>query len=456
MTNKSQHASKISQILAEFKSIKNSKLKISTNKTTTNLFRGRKQGTTQRLSMRELNDVVSIDAKSKTAVVEGMCSYERLLQQTLALGLMPAVVPQLKTITLGGAVTGIGIESSSFKYGFPHETVTQLEILTGLGKVIQATPTNEHQDLFYGFPNSYGTLGYALSLTIKLVPTKSFVKLKYIKFTTPREYFKALKLACDKSSWEGERLDFIDGVIFGPEEMYLVLATMVANAPYTSDYTYKNIFYRSIQTRSEDYLTIKDYLWRWDTDWFWCSKSLGAQNPIIRRIYGAKRLHSGFYMKLFGLETKYHPRAKLDKLLRKPLQEPIVQDVTVPIQSAEAFLKFFNSNIGIEPIWNCPVRQLDGSKVWTLFEMKPKQLYLNFGFWDSADANPHQPDGYHNRQIESKIIKLKGRKSLYSDSFYNEDAFWTIYNQVGYDILKAKYDPSARFKDLYQKTVLKG
>jgi hypothetical protein len=28
-------------------------------------------------------------------------------------------------------------------------------------------------------------------------------------------------------------------------------------------------------------------LWRWDTDWFWCSKNLFAQNPLVRRLTGA-------------------------------------------------------------------------------------------------------------------------------------------------------------------------
>ena len=38
---------------------------------------------------------------------------------------MPLVVPQLKTITLGGAVTGLGIESTSLRSGMPHESVTR-------------------------------------------------------------------------------------------------------------------------------------------------------------------------------------------------------------------------------------------------------------------------------------------------------------------------------------------
>ena len=41
-------------------------------------------------------------------------------------------------------------------------------MLTGDGEVVVATPDGEHADLFRAFPNSYGTLGYALRLVIDL------------------------------------------------------------------------------------------------------------------------------------------------------------------------------------------------------------------------------------------------------------------------------------------------
>ena len=112
-----------------------------------------------------------------------MTTYEDLVDATLPHGLMPLVVPQLKTITLGGAVTGLGIESTSFRNGCPHESVLEMDILTGDGRVVTARPDNEHRDLFFGFPNSYGTLGYALRLRIELEPVRPFVHLRHLRFT---------------------------------------------------------------------------------------------------------------------------------------------------------------------------------------------------------------------------------------------------------------------------------
>ena len=58
-----------------------------------------------------------------------MTTYEALAAATLPHGLMPLVVPQLKTITLGGAVAGLGIESTSFRHGLPHESVREMDVL---------------------------------------------------------------------------------------------------------------------------------------------------------------------------------------------------------------------------------------------------------------------------------------------------------------------------------------
>src|SRR5437016_6238718 len=156
-------------------------------KRTSNLFRFRdaKADAAGELDVSAFGHVLSVDPVTRTARVGGMTTYEDLCDATLPHQLMPLVVPQLKTITLGGAVTGLGIESTSLRNGMPHESVTAMEILTGDGRVVTATAAGEHAELFRGFPNSYGTLGYALSLTIELEPVAPFVHLRHYAFASP-------------------------------------------------------------------------------------------------------------------------------------------------------------------------------------------------------------------------------------------------------------------------------
>ena len=144
--------------------------RVALKKKSSNLFRDRDRADKPRLDVRDFNHILRVEPDTGWADAEGMTPYENLVLATLACGTMPAVVPQLKTITLGGAVAGVGIEASSFRYGLVHHGVLEMDILAGDGEVYLCTPQNEHSDLFFGFPNSYGTLGYALRVRTKTIP----------------------------------------------------------------------------------------------------------------------------------------------------------------------------------------------------------------------------------------------------------------------------------------------
>jgi FAD/FMN-containing dehydrogenase len=424
-------------------------------KRTSNLFRPRAAATAPGLDVAAFDGVLSVDPEARTADVQGMTTYEHLVEATLPHGLMPLVAPQLKTITLGGAVTGLGIESSSFRHGLPHESVVEMDILTGDGRVVTARRDNEHRDLFFGFPNSYGTLGYALRLTIELQPVRPYVQLSHRRYADAEAYFAAMAEVVRTRSHEDRAVDFLDGSVFGADELYLTLGRFVDEAPYTSDYTGMDIYYRSIRSRRTDYLTVHDYLWRWDTDWFWCSQALQVQRPAVRRLVPKRYLGSETYQKVVGFERRHGWVARVDRWRGKPEREPVIQDVEVPIERAAEFLDFFRREIGISPVWTCPLRQRDPADRWDLYAFDPEATYVNFGFWSSVPLRGGEAEGHYNRLIEREVERLDGRKSLYSTSFYEPDEFWRLYNGAAYDILKKTYDPSGRLLDLYDKCVLR-
>src|SRR5690242_13738236 len=148
-----------------------------------------------------------------------MCTYENLVAATLPYGLTPLVVPQLKTITLGGAVSGLGIESASFRNGMPHESVLELDILTGAGEVITASPA-QHADLYRAFPNSYGTLGYAVRLKIMLEAVDPYVGLRHVRYHGVGDLVEAMNGIIDTGALDGIRVDYLDGVVFSAAECY--------------------------------------------------------------------------------------------------------------------------------------------------------------------------------------------------------------------------------------------
>ncbi|WP_024793683.1 FAD-binding oxidoreductase [Tomitella biformata] len=437
-------------------------------KKTSNLFRARGKTNAPGLDVSGLGGVISVNTAARTADVQGMCTYEDLVDATLQFGLAPLVVPQLKTITLGGAVTGLGIEATSFRNGLPHESVLEMDILTATGEIITARPEDpETSDLFHGFPNSYGTLGYSTRLRIELEPVEPYVRLRHVRFADLVELQEAMATIALEHTHDGIRVDYLDGVVFAPDESYLVLGEQASKPGPTSDYTDQDIFYRSLQhapgqSPKTDLLTIRDYLWRWDTDWFWCSRAFGTQNPKIRRWWPKRFLRSSFYWKLIGLDQKYDIGDRLERRKGKPPRERVVQDIEVPIENTAEFVQWFLPTTEIEPVWLCPLRLREGrpgaalddaAQPWTLYPLEPKRTYVNIGFWSSVPIVPGEPIGAMNRLIERKVSELDGHKSLYSESFYDEDEFHEMYGGERYSELKRRYDPHSRLLDLYAKAV---
>lgn len=415
-------------------------------KDTSNLFRERAD-VPERVNVKDFNTVLEVNVREGWVNAEGMASYERILYETLRHGVMPAVVPELKSITIGGAVSGTGLESSSFRFGFVHETVLEMDVLLPDGRIVTATPTNEFRDLFFGMPNSYGTLGYIVRVKAQTVPVKQYVQLTHRRFEKSEDFLAAMREACERNE-----NDFVEGVIFSKRMHVLTTTSFCDRAPYTSDYTYMRIYYQSLLARSEDYLTVQDYIWRFDTDWFWRSDLFLAQNPVIRFLLGRKRLNSLFYTRIFRLNNRFRLTERIYRRfgVRK---ERIVQDVEIPIENAPAFLDFLHREIGIVPIMIGPVAgSPSGATRFTLFPLAPR-LYVNIGCYGIQKTEQGGP--YFNRRLEEKVRELDGIKMLYSDSYYTKEEFWKIYSKTVYDALKKKYDPDGKLRDLYEKCVLK-
>jgi FAD/FMN-containing dehydrogenase len=422
-------------------------------KRTSNLFRARSSVSSPGLDVSGLTGVVSVDVApdgTATADVQGMCTYEDLVDVTLPRGFIPYVVPQLRSITLGGAVTGLGIESTSFRNGLPHESVVEMDVLTGAGDVVTIRPG---EDLFDAFPNSYGSLGYATRLRIRLEPAPAYVDLRHVRFDDLDHLAKTVEVIVEQGQHDGVRVDGLDGVMFGPDEAYLTLATWRQEpvpAGATSDYTGMDLYYRSVQERETDTLTTYDYLWRWDTDWFWCSGAFGLHSPRVRRLWPRRWRRSDVYHRLVGLETRFGIVARVDRARGKPARERVIQDIEVPVGRTPEFLRWFDEHVGMRPVWLCPLR---AQRAWPSYPLEPGATYVNVGFWGTVPIAPGAADGDTNRAVEAVVTELGGHKSLYSDAYYDEDTFAALYGGTAYAPVKRRYDPGGRFPTLYEKAV---
>ncbi|GAA5167782.1 FAD-binding oxidoreductase [Ornithinimicrobium tianjinense] len=427
-------------------------------KRTSNLFRNRAEQAAPRLDLSACQGVFALDREAGLARVGGLTTYERLVDELLPHGFMPLVVPQLRTITIGGAVVGLGIESTSFRNGLPHESVVEADVLTGDGQVVTAAPDGEHADLHRSLANSYGTLGYTLGLVIELERTSPYVVVEHHRFRDLDEVSATVGQIMSTRQHDGTPVDFLDGVVFSAQEAYLTLGRWATSTEglRPSDYTGPEPYYRSIQHRRRDVLTAEDYLWRWDTDWFWCSRAFGAQHPAVRRLWPRRLLRSDVYWRIMRFEQEHGWYAALQRRRGRPPQERVIQDVEIPLGRTADFLRWFLREVPIEPVWLCPVRlraHRGEDSPWPHYPMRAGEDYVNVGFWSAVDIPPDGRPGDTNRAVEDKVTELGGHKGLYSDAFYDEQTFRALYGGDHLDEVKARYDPHGRFPTLYDKAV---
>jgi len=128
-----------------------------------------------KIDVSELTEILLIAPVRRICVAESGVTFVDLVHETLKHGLVPVVVPELATITIGGAVSGCSIESMSFARGGFHDNCREYEVITATGDVLTCTPQNEHRLVFEMMHGSFGTLGILSKLVFELVPAKPFV-----------------------------------------------------------------------------------------------------------------------------------------------------------------------------------------------------------------------------------------------------------------------------------------
>jgi len=352
------------------------------------------------------------------------------------------VVPELKGITVGGAVSGCSIESMSYRYGGFHDTCLEYEIVTGDGRVLECS-REENPEIFEMIHGSYGTLGILTRARFRLIPARPYVRMRYTALPDIEAYRLYLQEVCAEA-----RHDFVDGIIHGPDHLTACCGDMVDEAPYVSDYTGTEVFYRSTADRDEDYLTIEHYLFRYDTECHWLTRTIPglgslAESPLVRRLFGGLYLGS---TRLISLSRRF--RRLLD-LKRRP---DVVVDVFVPASRFVEFFRWYERDFDFYPLWIVPYR---------MFELYPwisearrgrigeERFFIDCAVYGRKNTDPEVD---YSELIERKVYELDGLKTLISRNHYDEATFWRIYNRPLYERIKAETDPQGIFDHLYSKT----
>ena len=384
----------------------------------------------QKIDVSDLTEILEIDRDRRICTAESGVTFARLVAATLPYGLVPIVVPELSTITIGGAVAGGALESMSFRHGGFHDTCLAYEVITATGDVLTCTPDGPHAQIFHMMHQSFGTLGVLSKLTFRLIEAKPFVEIVYQRHRTVEDYQAAIAEMAARPD-----VDFLDGIIHAPDCWSLAVGRFVDHAPYRSRYDWMKIYYQSTRTRDEDYLETTDYLFRYDR---------GVTNVRPRSWLGRA---------LFGKWMTSHRWLALAErvpFLLRDDRPTVTVDLFLPFSRVPDFMDWYRREIGFFPLWCVPYQPAD-TYPWLVDDFwhgSEGEMFL-----DLAIYGLRQPPGRNiHRELEEKLRELGGIKTLISHNYYDEDEFWQIYHRGRYQAVKAITDPDNVFRDLYGKT----
>lgn len=386
-----------------------------------------------------LSRVLKVDAISKIAFVEPNVPMDRLVESTLAHGLIPPVVMEFPGITAGGGFAGTGGESSSFRYGYFNETVNSVEIVLGNGDIITASD-RANPDLFHGSSGALGSLGITTLLELQLIKAKKYVKATYHPVKSVPEAIKKVEEEVLNS-----QNDYVDGILFSRENGVIITGCLTDDLPATAHVqTYSDArdpwFYLHAKEKTigntepvEEHIPLAEYLFRYDRGGFWVGASAFEyfKFPFNR-------------FTRWWLDDFLHTRM-LYKALHASRQSGnyIVQDLALPYSSAEKFIDYTADCFGIWPLWLCPLRQshlptFHPHSPDTEADGKSSKPMLNIGLWGTNPTPPSKSIA-KNRELERKVSELGGMKWLYAQTTYTENEFWQMFDRQWYDDLRSKY-----------------
>jgi FAD/FMN-containing dehydrogenase len=298
---------------------------------------------------------------------------------------------------------------------------------------------SRHQDpdVFDMMHGSYGTLAVLTRLTFELIPAAPYVHLRYRTLTTAPALLAELRAACADAD-----LDFIDGIVHGPNKFVLCLGTFVDSAPYVSDYTRSRIFYASTAVRAEDYLTTEDYCFRYDTDCHWMTRTV----PVLQ--FAPVRWLLGHW--LLGSTNLIRASRRLSPLLTRRGRPDVVCDIFIPSRRFEEFFAWYETEFRFFPLWVVPYRA-PRDYPWIssdLMERARDDLYIDCAIYGRSN---NEPDRDYSELLERKVFEFDGLKTLIGRNHYTLERFWAIYNRPNWQAVKLRLDPKGVLPDLYGK-----
>ncbi len=405
------------------------------------------------IDLTDFNRILEIHAD--WVLVEPRITFQELCRETMKMGLLPPVVPEFTSITVGGAVMGAALESSSHRFGQVSDICLEYEVVLGNGEVVRAS-AEENADLFYGLSGSYGTLGVLTSVKLKLIPAKKFVHITYHPLKI-KEIFHFLK--------EEKEDDFVEAIALNKESGVAVTGNMssVAKGPFFRQNHYWSPWYIqhiAEHKGGEEWMLTEEYLFRLDRGAFWMGQYILSVPAMLRLLLkigipklSQHSLHPSFLFRLFfGWALSSRRLYQIWHNVPREVSENLffVHDFYAPASKAEEIFDHFAAQTEIFPVWLCPIK---GTKTPQLLSPHyGNKRCINIGLYGMP--NTKQTTHELSARLEKEIADYGGRKMLYSYTYYDRPSFSKVYDDEQYNALRKKFFAEDAFPHIYNKVVI--
>lgn len=304
-------------------------------------------------------------------------------------GLLPAVCPEGETFTVAGLVNGFGIQSSSHRFGLFHDAVTELEVLTGDGRIIRATASS-HADLFAILPGSFGTLGLVTGATLRCMRATPRVRTVGTRFAD-KEAFAAGMLRALRGEQQGvgrpvppaalgapasfpadpfpRAAAFIEGYSFGrdcyvlletgfitPGEGFTLACPQYCSAPgdpYFYQYVRECASAASVFTFEQGTL---DYVFRQSRGIWWLLEHHVGSALLTGTRMGRSLFDSVLQVSPRAPQRGWQPTPWIEFSQADYARCLVTQGFYVRQSRLASMLGAVHDTLGILPLWTCPVR----------------------------------------------------------------------------------------------------
>jgi len=364
---------------------------------------------------------------------------------------------EMEDLTIGGLCCGLGMETTSHKYGLMQETILAVELVLADGSFIRCTK-DENADLFRAFPWSHGSLGFLVAVEVEIMPIKPFIHMTYIPCHSREEYSTRMK----EMSTMDNPPEFLEATIYSKETAVIQAGELVdvKDVPWNKvnhiNYFWKPYYFKWVESfldkgQADEYIPLREFYHRFTRSIFWELENLipFCNHPLYRIFWG--------WMgppKISMLKYTMTPDIR-----RETMTKHVVQDIIIPIEEMATSVAKFHDWFNIYPLLVFPIRiwKHEGDFLDRLRVAQKEgesEMYFDLGVYGVPqcvkDGKPFDAIRIL-REMEAYTRDVAGYQCPYADLFCTRAEFRQMFNHTLYDRVRKKYGAAGAFPEVFDK-----